>query len=249
MQQILYLYMLHLQIYPLTLSEVRFPNMTVGRIPSIEGGIQPTIVDAKGDLIAATAADTPARLAVGANDTVLTADSAEATGLKWATPSSGGMTLLASGSIAASATGVDITSISASYKDLVLYLTDWSGDATAQAAGTAVQLRFNNDSASNYNYSATASDTNTVNRSTGAAGVIFANVESTANDFASVIKISNYADTTAYKLVNYTSVLLTTQSRNGGGAWFGTPAAINRVTVVLGAGAFDNGTYQLYGVK
>jgi hypothetical protein len=127
---------------------VRFPNMTVGRIPSIEGGIQPTIVDAKGDLIAATAADTPARLAVGANDTVLTADSAEATGLKWATPSSGGMTLLASGSIAASATGVDITSISASYKDLVLYLTDWSGDATAQAAGTAVQLRFNNDSAS-----------------------------------------------------------------------------------------------------
>lgn len=166
-----------------------------------------------------------------------------------ASAASGGMTLLASGSIAASATGVDISSISASYKDLVLYLTDWSGDATAQTAGTGIQLRFNNDSASNYNYSATISDSATVNRSTGAAGVIFANVESTANDFASVIKISNYADTTAYKLVNYTSVLLTTQSRNGGGAWFGTPAAINRVTVVLGTGAFDNGTYQLYGVN
>lgn len=49
--------------------------------------IQNAIVDAKGDLISATAADTPARLAVGANGTVLTADSAEATGLKWATPS------------------------------------------------------------------------------------------------------------------------------------------------------------------
>ena len=58
--------------------------MASGRIPSIEGGIQPTIVDAKGDLIAATAADTPARIAVGANDTVLTADSSTATGLKWA---------------------------------------------------------------------------------------------------------------------------------------------------------------------
>jgi hypothetical protein len=63
--------------------------MTVGRIPSVEGGIQPTIFDAKADLLTATAADTPARLAVGANGTVLTADSAEATGLKWATPASG----------------------------------------------------------------------------------------------------------------------------------------------------------------
>lgn len=46
--------------------------------------IQPTIVDAKGDLIAATAADTVSRLAVGANNTVLTADSSTGTGLKWA---------------------------------------------------------------------------------------------------------------------------------------------------------------------
>ncbi len=45
--------------------------------------IQNTIVDAKGDLITATAADTPARLAVGANDTVLIAASGESTGLKW----------------------------------------------------------------------------------------------------------------------------------------------------------------------
>jgi hypothetical protein len=48
-----------------------------------------TILDAKGDLISATAADTPARLAVGTNGQVLTADSTVATGLKWATPSSG----------------------------------------------------------------------------------------------------------------------------------------------------------------
>ena len=47
--------------------------------------IQNAIVDAKGDLIAATAADTPARLAVGTNGQVLTADSTAATGLKWAT--------------------------------------------------------------------------------------------------------------------------------------------------------------------
>ena len=53
-------------------------------------GIPATILDAKGDIIAATAADTASRLAVGANNTVLTADSSTATGLKWATPAAGG---------------------------------------------------------------------------------------------------------------------------------------------------------------
>ena len=55
--------------------------------------IQNSIVDAKGDLITATADNTPSRLAVGANATVLTADSTTATGLKWAAAASG-MTLI-----------------------------------------------------------------------------------------------------------------------------------------------------------
>jgi hypothetical protein len=42
---------------------------------------------AKGALLSATAASTPGVLAVGANDTVLTADSTQSLGLKWASPS------------------------------------------------------------------------------------------------------------------------------------------------------------------
>jgi hypothetical protein len=46
--------------------------------------INKTIVDAKGDLIVASGADAVARLAVGTNDHVLTADSGATNGVKWA---------------------------------------------------------------------------------------------------------------------------------------------------------------------
>lgn len=58
-------------------------------VPSNAEAILDTLGDAKGDLIVFTAADTPARRAVGTNGQVLTADSAEADGVKWATPSAG----------------------------------------------------------------------------------------------------------------------------------------------------------------
>lgn len=45
--------------------------------------INPTIVDAKGDLIVGTAADTVSRLAAGTNEHVLVADSSTGTGLVW----------------------------------------------------------------------------------------------------------------------------------------------------------------------
>ncbi len=57
--------------------------------------IAKTIVDAKGDLIVATAADTVARLASsGTNGDLLTVDTSTASGLKWATPAGSGCTLI-----------------------------------------------------------------------------------------------------------------------------------------------------------
>jgi len=60
--------------------------MTRRTVPSSGGGGGASVkalVDAKGDLLVGSADNTLTRLAVGANGTVLTADSAEATGLKW----------------------------------------------------------------------------------------------------------------------------------------------------------------------
>ena len=56
--------------------------MSISRVPGASG-IQESIVDAKGDIIAASGADAVIRVAVGADGTVLTASSAAASGLAW----------------------------------------------------------------------------------------------------------------------------------------------------------------------
>jgi len=60
--------------------------MAVNNLNTPGTGIQPTLVDAKGDLIAGVANDAVNRLAVGINGQVLVADSGETTGLKWNNP-------------------------------------------------------------------------------------------------------------------------------------------------------------------
>jgi hypothetical protein len=79
-----------------------------------------SIVDAKGDIIAATAADTVSRLAVGANNTVLTADSSTATGLKWASAAGGGGKVL---QVVQYILAGEITTSSASFVDTGLDIT------------------------------------------------------------------------------------------------------------------------------
>jgi len=57
-------------------------------ITIIQNPVPLVLVDSKGDMFIATGNDTVGRLPVGANDTVLTADSAETGGVKWATSAS-----------------------------------------------------------------------------------------------------------------------------------------------------------------
>lgn len=88
--------------------------MTVGRIPSVEGGIQPTLLTTKGDIIVATGNATLVRQGVGANGTVLTANSAQADGVEWAaipaaTAPASASALVETAEITSSSTYTDLT--------------------------------------------------------------------------------------------------------------------------------------------
>ena len=81
-----------------------------------QGDISASIVDAKGDLIAGTAADTVSRLGVGTNGQVLMADSTAATGLKWGTAGGGGKVL----QVVQGTTTTEVTNNTDTYADTTL---------------------------------------------------------------------------------------------------------------------------------
>jgi hypothetical protein len=110
-----------------------------------------TAIDAKGDLVAGTGADAFSRLGVGANNTVLTADSAEATGLKWATPAvaSSGLTFISKTAF----TGQTTVSINSSFTSTYAnYLVVMDGVNTgATTCDASFRLRASGtDTSANY---------------------------------------------------------------------------------------------------
>jgi hypothetical protein len=207
--------------------------------------INPTIVDAKGDIVAATAADTVARLAVGTNNHVLTADSAEATGLKWAAVSGGGMTSLATGSL--SGTSVTISSISGSYRDLVLVILG----AKNATANSFFRLRVNGDSgASNYFYSYLSGGSTTLSGDSAQSACFIGFTTSTSTEQLCVVTLPEYANTTGYKVINSTGAATSNNALNCWGGYKGSTSAVTSITILENAGyTFNGGTYTLYGVK
>jgi hypothetical protein len=203
--------------------------------------IAPTIVDAKGDIIAATAADTVARLAVGTNGQVLTAASGQATGLQWATPVSGSMTQLATGSIASTGNTV-ITSFASTYKDLVLEIYNYVN--TTDDLG----IRINSDaSASQYGYTYIQQSTSVSNNdnltyfalgqgNTGSTGI-------------ARYWFYNYNSSSTVKPINYTYSSSSPLRRLFGNVTYKGTAAFTTITLFPITGTVAGGTYTLYGVN
>jgi hypothetical protein len=100
----------------------------------------------KGDLLAYSTSAT--RLGVGSNGTVLTADSAEATGVKWATPAASGMTLIATTTLGTAAADVTFSSIASTYQNLKILFSGRGSTAGNNVDQLLVQV--NGDANSNY---------------------------------------------------------------------------------------------------
>jgi hypothetical protein len=111
------------------------------------GYVLESLMDAKGDIIAATAADAVGRLAVGANDTVLTADSAQSTGLKWATSSATDSRILIAGLASDAATNSTTTGVKITGLDTTVGVGRWNFKYTIRyqsaAASTGVSFGVN----------------------------------------------------------------------------------------------------------
>jgi len=206
-----------------------------------------TAIDAKGDLVAGTGADAFAKLTVGANDTVLTADSTAATGLKWATPA-GGMTLIQT--LTLSGASVTSSSIAGTYKHLFVVVKN----ATA-STNTDFYVRMNSDSGANYFRNVvTTSGTTTISGSvTSAQTELKLNDIGTATGAGQRVRgnfwIVRYTDTDETYVTAQFFGYEGSQKATVINGVYDNSAAITTLTFAVGSGTMSNGNAYIYGVS
>ena len=210
---------------------------------NVDTGASP--LTTKGDLY--TFSTTNARLGVGTNNQVLTADSAEATGLKWAAAASGGMTSIASGSLSGSS--LVLSTIAGTYDNLQLVIRDLYGSSNAD-------LRLTVNSVADYDFgqfdnrNGTASNNAYVSQSNFIPN--YYNLSPSDNNNSLVINLYDYANTSAFKLIDtqiaYKNVDNVRELTKSWGV-AKTTAAVTTVTLALSVGTYSGGTYILYGVN
>ena len=217
----------------------------VAGVPAWATASDQTPLTTKGDLFTFSTLDT--RIGVGANNTVLTADSAEATGLKWATPPAGGMTLISTTTLTGSS--VTISSIPGTYKNLVLQFRN-----VRAGSDGGIRVRVNGDSGTRYRTYGDAGN-NLGGASFNATEWTSEYGGNSSNDSSSANWIIyDYAYTTTYKIgecFNWFVGYNNTANSDSTKRYFGynQTAAITSLDLFSNIGNWSNGTVLLYGVS
>jgi hypothetical protein len=199
-----------------------------------------TVIDAKGDLLAGTAADTIDRIAVGANNTVLTADSSTATGLKWATAGGGAYTLLSTTTL--SSTTTTISGFSSAFTDLMIVIKD----PHLVSGTTQMVINPNGTTATSYNSAMSGSTGSSEDRWLSGT-----NLPTSSTPICSYIGfIYQYSQTSNGKPFEFFGGINTQNNTVTRSGLFGATAAITSLNITTLSGAtFNGGTVLLYGVK
>jgi hypothetical protein len=205
-------------------------------------GISATIFDVKGDLIAASAPDTAARLAAGANGTILTADSGETTGLKWA--AAGGMTLLTTTNL--SGTSTTSATFATSYKELVCH---FYGVSVSSASGIGVQV--NSNTGSNYGDAYLSDSNTTFSINAGASSFRLMDYIASPPGYAvGSLTIPQYGNSSLTTKSAFVTQSNTIARRMINLAYITETTAISSLTFgTFGSGANMVGTILIYGVN
>ena len=204
--------------------------------------IQNAIVDAKGDLIGATAADTPARLAVGTNGQVLTADSTAATGLAWATPAAGGgMTLLTTTTL--SGTSTTSATFATTYKELVCHFYNLNTSASNE-----IRLRVNSNTGNNYGMGYIADSNTSFSQDNGVSSLRVVDYFATVPGYAvGQISIPQYANTSLTSKSCFVTQTNTSARRMISIGYITETTAISSLTFF--STSTISGTVLIYGVN
>ncbi len=203
------------------------------------GAVSP--LTTKGDIYTFSTSD--ARLAVGTNGQVLTADSSEATGLKFATPSSGGMTLLTTTTLSGAST--TSATFSSAFTQLVMYLQN-----VITNTGTQSNIRFNGDTGSNYAYRRYDTTSSVTLGSGNDTKLILFNTTAATGKNAghSIITLMRPSDSNTVFVQQNTLENSSAQFWLAAGVYDGA-AAITNVTFIADGGTFSSGTVYIYGVN